>query len=110
MNYCDCSGFVGSDRKTVILNLHIVLGMLPQLHVCYAEMISPVGFYHVFPLDMLFILVEHVLHYLALNRRVSLKLKVRKYPAMHTNRMLYHCTTLLYNHNIWHSSYAEAKF
>ena len=29
-----------------------------------------------------------------------LKLKFRQYPAMHTNRMLYHCTTLQYTHNI----------
>ena len=35
---------------------------------------------------------------------------IRKYLAMHTDRMLYHCTTLQYNHNIWHGSYAEAKF
>ena len=25
---------------------------------------------------------------------------------MHTNRMLYHSTTLQYNHNVWHGSYA----
>ena len=43
-------------------------------------------------------------------RASNLKLQFRKYPAMHTNRMLYHCTTLQYNHNIWHDSYAEAKF
>ena len=30
-------------------------------------------------------------------RRWNLKLKCRKYPAMHTNRMVYHCTTLQYN-------------
>ena len=29
----------------------------------------------------------------------KLKLTFRQYPAMHTNRMLYHCTTLQYNHN-----------
>ena len=40
----------------------------------------------------------------------SLKLQLRKYPAMHTNHMLCHCTPLQYNHNIWRSSYAEAKF
>ena len=38
----------------------------------------------------------------------SLKLKFRKYQAMHTNRMLYHCTTLQYNFTIWHGRYAEA--
>ena len=32
------------------------------------------------------------------------------YPAIHTDRMLYHCTTLQYNHNIPHYSYTEATF
>ena len=31
--------------------------------------------------------------------RVGLKLTFRQYPAMHTNRMLFHCTTLQHNHN-----------
>ena len=39
-----------------------------------------------------------------------LKLTVRQYSAMHTNHMLYNCTTLQYNHDIRHGSYAEAKF
>ena len=29
---------------------------------------------------------------------------------MHTDRMLYHCTILQYNHKFWHGGYAEAKF
>ena len=28
----------------------------------------------------------------------------RQYPVIHSNRMLYHCTTLQSNHNIWHGS------
>ena len=36
----------------------------------------------------------------ALTQLLDLKLQFRKYPAMHTNHMLYHCTTLQYNQNI----------
>ena len=30
----------------------------------------------------------------------TVKLKCRKYPAVHANHVLYHGTTLQYNHNI----------
>ena len=36
-----------------------------------------------------------------------LKLKLRKYPSIHTNYIISHCTILQYNHNIWYGSYAE---
>ena len=31
---------------------------------------------------------------------LSLKLTFRQYPAMHTNYIISHCTTLQYNHSI----------
>ncbi len=33
-----------------------------------------------------------------------------QYPAIHTNYIISHCTTLQYNHNIWHNTQAETKF
>ena len=36
----------------------------------------------------------------SLFRPLSLKLTFRKYPAIHTNYIISHCTTLQYNHNI----------
>ena len=39
-----------------------------------------------------------------------LKLKFRKYPAIHTNYIISHSTTLQYNHNIWHGTKAEKKY
>ena len=39
-----------------------------------------------------------------------LKLKFRKYPSIHTNYIISHSTILLYNHNIWDSSYVEKKY
>ena len=58
------------------------------------------------------IIARMPLHYAIAMKVVmdNLKLKFRQYPAMQTNRMLYHCNTLQYNNNIWHGSYAEAKF
>ena len=38
---------------------------------------------------------------------LSLKLKIRKYPSIHTNYIISHSTILQYNHN---SSYAEKKY
>ena len=35
---------------------------------------------------------------------VSLKLTFWQYPAIHTNYIISHCTTLQYNHNIWHDT------
>ena len=40
----------------------------------------------------------------------NLKLKFRKYPAIHTNYIISHSTTLQYNHNIWHGTKAEKKY
>ena len=37
-----------------------------------------------------------------LRRHLSLKLTFRQYPAKHTYCIISHCTTLQYNHNIWH--------
>ena len=35
---------------------------------------------------------------------VLLKLKFRKYPAIHTNYIISHSTIVQYNHNIWHGT------
>ena len=40
----------------------------------------------------------------------KLKLKLRKYPSIHTNYIISHSTILQYNHNIWYGSYAEKKY
>ena len=40
---------------------------------------------------------------------VTLKLKFSQYSSIHTNYIKPHCTTLQYNHNIWHGTYAEAN-
>ena len=41
---------------------------------------------------------------------LNLKLKLRKYPSIHTNHIISHSTILQYNHNIWYGSYAEKKY
>ena len=33
-----------------------------------------------------------------------LKLNFSQYPSIHTNYIISHCTTLWYNHNIWHGT------
>ena len=33
-----------------------------------------------------------------------LKLKFSQYSSIHTNYIIPHCTTLQYNHNIWHGT------
>ena len=38
------------------------------------------------------------------NKNSALKLKFRKYPSIHTNYIISHCTSLQYNHNIWHGT------
>ena len=38
---------------------------------------------------------------------VLLKVKFRQYPSIHTNYIISHCTTLQYNHNTWHGTYAD---
>ena len=40
----------------------------------------------------------------------GLNLKLHKYPTIHTDYMLHHCTTLQYSHNILHGSYAEMTY
>ena len=35
---------------------------------------------------------------------VALKLTFWQYPAIHTNYIICHCTTLKYNHNTWHDT------
>ena len=40
---------------------------------------------------------------------ILLKLTFRQYPAIHTNYIISHCTTLQYNHNSWQGTYAERK-
>ena len=37
-------------------------------------------------------------------KQIALKLNFRKYPAIHTNYIIPHSTTLQYNHNIWHGT------
>ena len=32
----------------------------------------------------------------------NLKLRLRQYPAIHTNYIISHYTTLQYNYNVWH--------
>ena len=33
-----------------------------------------------------------------------LKLNFSQYPSIHINYIISHCTTLWYNHNIWHGT------
>ena len=35
---------------------------------------------------------------------LSLKLKFNQYSSTHTDYIIPHCTTLQYNHNIWHGT------
>ena len=35
-------------------------------------------------------------------RTHQVKLTFRQYPAIHTNYIISYCTTIQYNHNIWH--------
>ena len=35
---------------------------------------------------------------------ITLELTFTQYPAIHTNYIISHCTTLQYNHNIWHGT------
>ena len=41
--------------------------------------------------------------------RKGLKLTFRKCPAIHTNYIIRHCTTLQYNHNVWRVRYFRQK-
>ena len=39
-----------------------------------------------------------------------LKLKFSQYSSIHTNYIIPHCTTLQYNHNIWHGNLGRNEF
>ena len=47
--------------------------------------------------------------FLASPAACSLKLTFWQYPAIHTNYIISHCTTLQYNHNTWHEIFLNTK-
>ena len=50
------------------------------------------------------VILPATLYYLSIRCYMCLKLKFCQYSSIHTNYIIPHCTTLQYNHNIWHGT------